>query len=148
FLSGRSGPISVYGFDPATKKVSEIYKNTSSDIRSLSSDGRTLIFDRLGEIFTLEPGGQPKQVSITATGDMPDVRPRVLNVSDQVRAVSVSPTGVRAVVEAHGEILTAPLKKGPVRNLTNTPGVMEHTPAWSPDGESIAYFSDESGLYA
>jgi tricorn protease len=148
FLSGRSGPISVYSFDPATKKVSEVYKNTGSDIRSLTSDGQTLAFDRLGEIYTLSPGGQPKLVPINATGDMPDVRPRVLNVSDQVRSVSVSPTGVRAVVEAHGEILTAPLKKGPVRNLTNTPGVMERTPAWSPDGESIAYFSDESGLYA
>ncbi len=148
FLSARSGPISVYSFDPASKKVSEVYRNTGPDIRSLSSDGQVLVFDRLGEIFTLAPGGQPRQVAITATGDMPDVRPRMLNVADQVRSVSVSPTGVRAVVEAHGEILTTPLKKGPVRNLTNTPGVMERTPAWSPDGESIAYFSDESGSYA
>ena len=60
----------------------------------------------------------------------------------------ISPTGVRAVFEAHGEILTVPADKGDIRNLTNTPGVMERTPAWSPDGKSIAYFSDESGEYA
>ena len=35
-----------------------------------------------------------------------------------------------------------------MRNLTNTPGVMERDPAWSPDGKSVAYFSDESGEYA
>ena len=57
-------------------------------------------------------------------------------------------SGIRAALEAHGEILTVPVKAGPIRNITNTPGVMERSPAWSPDGQSIAYFSDESGLYA
>ena len=40
-----------------------------------------------------------------------------------------------------------PAKKGEIRNLTRTPGVAERYPAWSPDGQSIAYFSDASGEY-
>ena len=55
---------------------------------------------------------------------------------------------MRAIFEAHGDILTLPASKGDFRDLTNTPGVMERQPAWAPDGEHIAYFSDESGLYA
>ena len=61
--------------------------------------------------------------------------------------VALSPSGARAVFEAHGEVLTAPAEKGDIRNLTNTPGTMERDPSWSPDGKWVAYFSDESGEY-
>ena len=151
FLSGRNGPVGVFAFDPASGKVREVYHNTGPDIRSLATDGKTLVFDRLGEIYTLDPaapGAQPAKVEITADGDLPDVRPRLLNVADQVKTVALSPSGVRVAVEAHGEILTVPVKHGPVRDITHTPGVSERTPAWSPDGQSIAYFSDASGVYA
>ncbi|RYY56853.1 MAG: peptidase S41, partial [Chitinophagaceae bacterium] len=46
-----------------------------------------------------------------------------------------------------GEIVTVPTQKGDVVNLTNTPGVHEREPAWSPNGKSFAYFSDASGEY-
>ena len=50
--------------------------------------------------------------------------------------------------EARGEILSVPAEKGDVRNLTRTTGIAERDPSWSPDGKSIAFFSDESGEYA
>jgi tricorn protease len=69
-------------------------------------------------------------------------------VARSIRDAGLSPTGVRAVFEARGEILTVPVEKGDIRNLTNSPGVADRYPAWSPDGRRIAYFSDESGEYA
>ena len=146
FLSGRKGHIGVFRYDAETKQVSEIFHNTSTDIHSLATDGHELIFDQLGSLYTLEPrpGAQPREVPVEVTADLPEVRPRLKNVADEIENYSLSPSAVRVAVEAHGEILTVPAKHGPVRDLTNSPGVMEREPAWSPDGQSVAYFSDES----
>jgi len=149
FLSGRAGPIGIFHYDPVTKRVNEAFHNDGPDIRSLAGDGVTLVYDQLGEIHLYDPAsGQSHPVSIEIDADLPEVRPTIKNVAAEIDHVAISPTGIRAAMEAHGEILTVPVKSGPIRNITNTPGVMERSPAWSPDGQSIAYFSDESGLYA
>jgi tricorn protease len=149
FLSARSGPVTIWSYDPSTRQVAEALHNTGPDIRSLAGDGTTLVYDQLGEIHLFDTSSsQSTLVPIDIDADLPEVRPRIQNVSDDLQSVSISSTGLRAAVEAHGEIFTVPVKHGPTRDITNTPGVMERSPIWSPDGQSIAYFSDESGLYA
>jgi tricorn protease len=149
FLSGRKGHIGIFRYDTGTRTVTEALHNDGPDIRTLSGDGSTLIYDQLGEIYFFDPStGQSHKVPIDIDSDFPEVRPRIDNVAGQVQSGSISSTGLRAAFDAHGEIFTVPAKEGPTRDITNTPGVMEREPAWSPDGQSIAYFSDESGLYA
>ncbi|MGC2614200.1 MAG: PDZ domain-containing protein, partial [Terracidiphilus sp.] len=149
FLSSRKGKATIYKYDPAAKSVTQALANDGPDIRSLHGEGDTLVYDRLGEIYLYDTkSGTSKLVPIEIEADLPEVRPRIDSVGDELENASISPTGVRAVIEAHGDIFTVAAKHGPTRDITNTPGVMEREPAWSPDGQSIAYFSDESGMYA
>ncbi|MGB6773360.1 MAG: PDZ domain-containing protein [Terriglobales bacterium] len=149
FLSDRDGPISLFRFDPATKAVTEVVKNDGADIRSTSAGQGGIVYDRFGELFLYDTAsGQTHPISVDVSADLPEVRTRLSAADREIQNYGISPTGLRAVFEAHGDILTVPAKESSTRDITNTPGVMEREPAWSPDGQSIAYFSDESGQYA
>jgi tricorn protease len=149
FLSDRNGAATLFRFDPPSGKVEELIHNTGKDIVSASAGPGGIVYEQFGQIHIYElAGGKEHAVPIEISADLTEVRPHFQNVARELREAKISPTGMRAVFEAHGEILTAPAEKGDIRNLTNTPGVMERSPAWSPDGRSIAFFSDESGEYA
>jgi tricorn protease len=149
FLSDRDGPVNLYVYDSASKQVKEALPSNGVDIKSASAGLDAIVYEQFGSIHVFDPStGKQNVVNIHVTGDFPAVRPHYVNAAEQIEKAEISPTGARAVFEAHGEILTAPVEHGDIRNLTNTAGVAERDPAWSPDGKWIAYFSDESGEYA
>jgi len=149
FLSDRNGPVTLFEYDPKSQQVKQLIKNEGFDIKHASAGPGAIVYEQFGAIYLYDlHSGKTKRLNITVNGDMPQVRPHFEKVEKQIQNAQISPTGVRAVFEAHGEIFTVPAEKGDVRNITNSPTVADRDPAWSPDGKSIAYFSDESGEYA
>jgi tricorn protease len=149
FLSDRNGAVSLFAYDTKAKSVKQVLENKGLDLKSLSGGPDALVYERFGGIHIFEPAsGKATKVEIHISGDLPATRPHYEKVADKMSNAGISPSGARAVFEARGEILTVPGEKGDVRNLTRTAKAAERDPSWSPDGKSIAYFSDESGEYA
>jgi tricorn protease len=149
FLSDRNGPVSLFAYDTKAKTVKQLIENKGLDFKSLSAGPDALVYEQFGAIYLFDPAsGKSRRVNVAIAGDLPATRAHFEKAGDKVAAAAISPTGVRAVFEVHGDIFTVPGDKGDIRNLTRTTAVAERDPAWSPDGKWIAYFSDESGEYA
>jgi tricorn protease len=148
FLSDRNGPTTLFAYDTREKSVTQVVTNTGLDIKSASAGPDVLVYEQFGALYLFDPSSKTStRIPVTVASDLSAVRPHYVPVAQSIATANLSPTGARAVFEARGEIVTVPAAKGDVRNITNTPGVMERDPVWSPDGRSIAYFSDASGEY-
>lgn len=107
-----------------------------------------IVFQNGSELYLLDlKTKKSRVVEIYIPGDRPKLRPQTVDAKDRIRGAGISSTGKRAVIEARGDIWTVPAKKGSPRNLTRTDGFAERDPAWSPDKQWIAYFSDATGEY-
>ena len=148
FLSDRDGPTTLYGYDVNTRQVTRRIENTGLDIKYASAGPGAIVYEQFGSIRLHDlASGRDAPVPIHLDGELTAATPHWVNVGDRLEHPSLSPTGVRAAFEARGEIVTVPAKKGDTRDITNTTGVTERFPAWSPDGQTLAYFSDVGGRY-
>lgn len=149
FLSDRNGPVSLFSYDTHSKQVAEVVKNDGLDFKSASAGPDAIVIEQFGSLLIYDLKTRKMHpVKVQLSGDLSEVRPHFRKiVPNEIRSMGISPTGMRAVFTAHGEIFTVPAEKGDIRNLTRTAAVEERDAAWSPDGKSIAYFSDASGEY-
>jgi len=148
FLSDRDLAMNVWAYDVSTGAVDQITHFKEFDCKNMSGGGGRLIFENGGFLYTLDAADKLDKLVVTLEGDFPWARPHWVATSEDIREMAISPSGKRAVFEARGDIYTVPAEKGDVRNLTNSPGAADRTPSWSPDGQTIAWFCDESGEYA
>ena len=148
YLSDRDWTMNVFAYDTRSKKTRKVTNHTDYDVLWPSGSGDELVYEAGGYIYRLDTkSGKEERVPIKVYGDFPDTVPYFKNVKSNIELFSLSPSGARALFDARGDIFTAPAKEGEVRNLTDSQGVREMAPAWSPDGRWVAYLSDRSGEY-
>ncbi|MCG6928887.1 MAG: PDZ domain-containing protein [Acidobacteria bacterium] len=149
FRSDRDGEFNVYAFDRATRAIAPLTAHDDFPVLSASAGGGRIAYEQAGLLHLLDPStGSATPLKVGVAADLVERRPRWAKGAKWIRGASLSPSGARVALEFRGEIVTVPREKGDDRNLTRSPGAHERSPAWSPDGEWIAYLSDASGEYA
>tara|TARA_R110000868_G_scaffold410693_5_gene699849 strand:- start:26341 stop:29619 length:3279 start_codon:yes stop_codon:yes gene_type:complete len=144
FLSDRDWTTNVWSFDVSSKELKQITKFKGTDVKWLSAGNNELIVEQNGYLHTVDPAtGNTTQLEITIKGDFPWASTKWEDVSDRAQSVSLSATGVRVLASARGDIYTIPVENGDARNLTQSSDAADREPVWSPNGDQIAWFSDE-----
>lgn len=148
FRSDRDGEFNLYAYNTQSKQVSRLTQFADFPVLSAAANESAVVFEQAGYLHTyLVSTSASNTLPIGIAADLLELRPRYVKGATFIRSADISPTGIRAVFDFRGDIITAPAEKGDARNITQTTGVHEKYPAWSPDGKTIAYTSDASGEY-
>ncbi len=147
YNSDRDGHFNLYTYEVNNGKTSQVTFNKTWDVRWPSTDRASrIVYELNGELQILDVKSRKSTpISITVPDDGLARRPSRVSAGNLIEGASLSPKGERVLFTARGDIFTAPIEKGPTRNLTRTSGAHDKAASWSPDGSTIAFLSDRSG---
>ena len=77
FLCDREGAVTLYFYDPASRKVARAFENTGLDLKSASAGPGAIVYEQFGglDLFDLQTG-KTTPVPSPSSGDLPEVRER------------------------------------------------------------------------
>lgn len=148
FASDRDLKLNIYSYDTQTKAVEQVTHFKDFDATWPSGKNGQLVVENGGYLYKINlENGKMEKVTVNINFNNPNLTPYFKNVKDDVHSYAVSPTGKRALFDARGDIFSVPAESGITENLTQTQGIREIYPSWSPDGKYISYYSDVTGEY-
>ncbi len=148
FVSDRSGTNNLHVYDPQTQSIEQLTEFEGEGIRHASAGGGVIAFVRDGGIGLFHQlTREVKWLEVTVDPDRSELEPRRVEGALFIQSAALSSSGDQVVFGVRGDVVTYDTETGATENLTQASGIAERYPTPSPDGNWIAYVSDESGEY-
>lgn len=147
FNSDREdGTLNLYKYEVSSQRITRLTRYKDYDVKYPAIGPNHIVYQYRETLHLYDlRSNVTQEVPVEIPSDMVAVRPEFDRISPTAGAFQLSPTGVRLLLEARGEIINVPVEKGQPVNLTKAPGSREKNCAWSPDGRWIAFLSDKTG---
>ena len=149
FVSDRDGNglTNIWRASENGGKAERITTFQTGDVRwpAISADGKTIVFEHDFGIEKLDVASKkltPLKFDIGAetTESLSEVR----DFNSQTDDFDLAPNSRRIAFSIHGEIFTAPVDEGDLRQITDSPA-RDRNVSYSPDGKWLSFISDRSG---
>ncbi|MHC4410865.1 MAG: S41 family peptidase, partial [Planctomycetota bacterium] len=150
FLGEEKGVVNFYAM-PATpnakaKKITD-YKGDDVHRPKLGWDRKTAVFERRGQVYMRDltkKDAKTKALKLEVKSDVRHSGVVQRSITSGGEQIHISADGSQAAFVLRGDVWVMSASGGNARRLTSGPA-KDQWPRWSPDGRTIAYFSNARG---
>ncbi len=148
FLSDREdNRMNLYALDVYTKSATRVSQEKNWDVEDPSASNTAVVYTAGGFLWKYDGGSKTvTKVDVNVETDHWISRSYSAAPDAFVNEIAPANGGKTYYVEARGDIFQFRPKEDPV-NMTATPGSREILPSISPDGKTLAFYSDKTGEY-
>lgn len=146
YLSDCNGRANIHSCLPDGSDIKQHTKHTDFDVRWPDLNGGKMVYMLGGDLWTFDvKSGESRKIDIKLPSDRLRQRPRFEDAGKTLDNFSLNRTGSKVALSSRGEMWICPPKEGLTVRLTESSGVRERSPVFSPDGKKIAAITDQTG---
>jgi tricorn protease len=149
FVSDRDGGglTNIWRVSENGGKADRVTTFKTGDVRwpAISSDGRVIVFEHDFGIWKLDVNSKrATPITLNIDAETQENLTELESFSSQADDYDLAPNSRRVAFSVHGEIFTAPVEEGDLKQITDGPA-RDQGVSYSPDGKWLDYVSDQSG---